>query len=473
MQIVCTYCRLTNQQFMSSAGNPFDLVVTGGTCATPWGLFEIDIGIRDGRIASIGALDRRASAEQLDARGTHVLPGLIDSQVHFREPGLEHKETIASGTDSAALGGVTTVLEMPNTQPPTTSAEALADKIQRIRGHARTDIAFFVGASADNVAALHHLEQLPGCAGIKVFMGSSTGTLLVDDDRTLDEVMRSGRRRVAVHAEDERRLRERKHLADAADATPAVHPIWRDDMCGWLATQRCLHVARSHGRAVHILHVTTAEELTLLAQHRDIATLEVTPQHLTFAAPDCYERLGTLVQMNPPIRELRHRDALWAAIRSGLVDVIGSDHAPHTRAEKDRPYPSSPSGMPGVQTLLPVMLTHVHEGRLSLPRLVELVTSGPARVYGIARKGQISVGMDADLVLVDLKRRVRLSHAMMRSRCGWTPFDGMDCVGFPVATILRGNTIMRDGEIIGDPLGRLVEFAGGRSALTLQEPSGA
>lgn len=443
---------------MKSAARDFDSVVTGGTCVTPWGAIETDLGIRAGRIAGLGSLSGCVAADRLDAHGLHVLPGIIDSQVHFREPGLEHKETISSGTEAALLGGVTTVLEMPNTVPPTTSPEALADKLARVPARAWVDIAFFVGATEANADALATLERLPGCAGVKLFMGSSTGCLLVDDEAALAAVMRHGHRRIAVHAEDESRLRERRGLAEAPGACVGMHPEWRDELSAQRATERCLRVARRFGRRVHILHVTTAEELNLLEEHRDIATIEVTPQHLTLSAPDCYERLGTLAQMNPPIRDARHRDALWNAVRVGLVDVIGSDHAPHTREEKARPYPGSPSGMPGVQTLLPVMLNHVHEGRLSLPRLVELVASGPARVYGIARKGRIAVGADADLTLVDLKRRARLTHAAMRSACGWTPFDGMEVVGFPVATLLGGHVAMRDGELVGPPRGRVVTF---------------
>jgi dihydroorotase len=443
---------------VKAASRSFDLVVTGGSCVTPWGVLELDLGVRDGRIAGLGSLSGCLATETFDAHGLHVLPGVIDSQVHFREPGLEHKETIASGTAAALLGGVTTVLEMPNTVPPTTSPEALADKLARVPGRAWTDIAFFVGATEANAEALATLERLPGCAGVKLFMGSSTGSLLVDDEAALAAVMRHGHRRIAVHAEDEARLRERRHFAEVPGARVDAHPVWRDELSAHRATERCLRVAQRFGRRVHILHVTTAGELDLLEEHRDLATFEVTPQHLTLFAPDCYERLGTTAQMNPPIRDARHRDALWDAVRVGLVDVIGSDHAPHTREEKARPYPGSPSGMPGVQTLLPVMLNHVNEGRLSLPRLVELVASGPARVYGIARKGRIAVGADADVTLVDLKRRARLTHATMRSACGWTPFDGMEVVGFPVATVLRGRLAMRDGELIGPATGRVVAF---------------
>ncbi|MBM4269983.1 MAG: dihydroorotase [Deltaproteobacteria bacterium] len=434
------------------------MVVTGGTCVTPSGTVEVDLGVRDGRVVALGSLAGDAHASRFDARGLLILPGIIDSQVHLREPGLEHKETISSGTAAALLGGVTTVLDMPNTIPPTTTPEALADKVARVSGRSWTDIAFFVGATPGNASTLGALERLPGCAGVKLFMGSSTGSLLVHEEAALAEAMSHGTRRMAVHAEDEARLRARRHLAETSAGDVRAHPVWRDEQTARLATDRCLRLARRFGRRVHILHVTTAEELDALAEHRDLATIEVTPQHLTLAAPDCYERLGTLAQMNPPIRDARHREALWSAIRSGLVDVVGSDHAPHSLEEKRRPYPQSPSGMPGVQTLLPLMLTHVHEGRLSLSRLVDLTAAGPARVYGMARKGRIAAGMDADLTLVDPKRRVRLTNAMMRTACGWSPFDGFETVGFPVAAFLRGRLAMCDGELVGEPSGHLVMF---------------
>lgn len=440
------------------ASSAFDLLVTGGTCVTPAGTFVADVGVRGGRIVAIGALASHPAAERIDARGLHVLPGVIDSQVHFREPGLEHKEDLATGTASACLGGVTTILEMPNTNPSTTTAEALADKVARAAGRVRAHVGFFVGAAEENADDLARLEVLPGAAGIKIFMGSSTGSLLVDDEGVLGRALRSGRRRVAIHAEDEARLRARKAIAEGSQGNAALHPVWRDAESARLATERLLRVARAAKRRVHVLHVTTADEMEMLAECKDIATVEVTPQHLTLASPECYERLGTFAQMNPPIREEHHRAALWRALDQGVVDVIGSDHAPHTRAEKEKTYPASPSGMPGVQTLLPLMLDHVHAGRLSLTRLVDLVCHGPARIYGIARKGRLSVGCDADLTLVDLERRTTLTHAAMASRCGWTPFDGMTVTGFPVMTVLRGRVAMREGELVGDPGGEIVRF---------------
>ena len=436
----------------------FDLVVKGGTVLTPSGREVVDVGVRDGRIAALGALGTADAAEVLDATGLHVLPGVMDPQVHFREPGHTHKEDLGSGSASAALGGVTAFFEMPNTTPPTDSAERLAWKVARARATSWVDFGFYVGATRDNAAQLGTLERLEGCVGVKVFLGSSTGTLLVDDPVVLEQVLRSGTRRVACHCEDETRLQERKPLTQGKSAH--AHPEWRDEECAVRSTSRLLELAARVGRRVHVLHVTSAGELPLLQTARAFATFETSPQHLTLAAPDCYDRLGTLAQMNPPIREARHREALWAAVRSGLVDVLGSDHAPHTLEEKAKPYPQSPSGMPGVQTLVPVMLTHVAQGKLSLERFVDLTSTGVARVFGLSGKGRLAPGYDADLTLVDLSARRTITHDWSRSRCGWTPFDGFEAQGWPVATLVRGRAVMRDGALQGTPSGQPVSLAG-------------
>jgi dihydroorotase len=442
----------------NQSGEAFDLVVKGGVCVTPNGIGEADIGVRQGRIAALGDLGQVKAAETVDARGLHVLPGVIDSQVHFREPGLEHKEDIETGTRAAVLGGVTAVFDMPNTNPGTLHPAELGDKLARAEGRAWCDIAFYVGAAAENADKLARYERLPGCCGVKIFMGSSTGNLLVADDETVLQILRSGFRRVAVHAEDDYRLRKRRPLVEGEDAHPRLHPVWRDEETAVRATTRLMKLAHEAHRRVHVLHVTTAEEIVILRQNRDFATVEVTPQHLTLEAPDCYERLGTLAQMNPPIRDARHRDALWRAVRDGTVDVIGSDHAPHTRAEKAEPYPKSPSGMPGVQTLLPLLLDHMNAGRLTLARLVDLTSAGPARVFNIAGKGRIAAGYDADFVLVDLRAARTITDDWIASRCGWTPFAGMKVTGWPMATVIRGRVVMRDGEVVGKPSGKPVRF---------------
>jgi dihydroorotase len=438
----------------------FDLILKGGMAVTPNGIEEADIGVTNGRITAIGALDAGKAGQVIDAKGLHVLPGCIDTQVHFREPGMEHKEDLSTGTAGAALGGITGVFDMPNTKPSTTTPEALNDKLKRAQGRAWVEHAFYLGACAENVEQLAKWERLPGCAGVKLFMGSSTGTLLVDDKQTLLHIAHTSKRRMAVHAEDEERLKERRHLVEGGNATAAMHPVWRDEETAKLATWRLLDIAHAAKRLVHVLHITTAEELEILARYRDIASVEVTPQHLTLAAPECYERLGNYAQMNPPIRDARHREALWAAVRAGLVDCLGSDHAPHTREEKDKPYPASPSGMPGVQTLVPVMLDHVNAGRLSLLRFVDLVCSGPARLFGLIGKGSIRLGYDADFTLVDLKAKRTITNQWMASRCGWTPFDGMSVTGWPMATIVRGNVVMYEGQLQGQPLGQPFRFYG-------------
>ncbi|MFN3591170.1 MAG: dihydroorotase, partial [Thermaurantiacus sp.] len=331
-----------------------------------------------------------------------------------------------------------------------------ADKLNRARGRMWCDHAFYMGATAENADRLGELEQVPGCCGVKVFMGASTGDLLVPDDPTLLRVLASGRRRVAIHAEDEARMRERAELRVTGD--PASHPAWRDDESALRATRRAIAAARATGRRVHILHVTTPAELAFLKDQKDIASVEVTPQHLTLAGEDAYPRLGTLAQMNPPIRSAAHRDGLWHWLGQGVVDVIGSDHAPHTAEEKAKPYPESPSGMPGVQTLLPLLLTHMAAGRLTLGRLVDLMCEGPRRLFGLRGKGRIAAGEDADFTIVDLKARWRIERDWLESKCGWSPFEGMDMHGRPAGTIIRGRTVMWDGARLGDPIGQPLRF---------------
>ena len=435
----------------------YDLIVRGGTVVSHAGTGLGDIGVRGGEIAAIGDLAQASAGEVFDAKGLHVLPGVIDTQVHFREPGNEHKEDLETGTRAAALGGVTAVFEMPNTAPPTTSAEALADKLARAKGRAHVDHAFYVGATVENADQLGELERLPGCCGVKTFMGSSTGTLLVGDDDGLDKVLRNIRRRGAFHAEDEARLQERKALAREGDWTS--HPEVRDDQAALMAVKRLVAGARKHGRRVHVLHVSSAVEMEFLATAKDVATVETLPQFLSFEGPEIYKRLNGFAQMNPPIRYAADRAALWSlGIAQGVVDVLGTDHAPHTREEKAQPYPKSPSGMPGVQTLVPVMLTHVNQGRLSLARFVDLTSAGPQRVFGIEGKGRIALGYDADFTLVDMAARRTIRAEDQATRCGWTPFDGFEAQGWPMATMIRGRVVMRDGALVAPGLGAPMRF---------------
>jgi dihydroorotase len=439
-----------------SMADTYDLILKGGIVVNHDGEGPRDLGIRAGRFEAIDDLSRASAGEVIDCKGLHLLPGVIDTQVHFREPGLTHKEDLESGSRSAVMGGVTGVFEMPNTDPLTVSAEALAEKVKRGHHRMHCDFAFFVGATVDNTKHLPELERLPGCAGIKVFMGSSTGSLLVADDAGLRAVLQKIRRRASFHAEDEPRLNERKNLRVEGD--PRSHPVWRDEIAALKATQRLVTIAHETGARVHVLHISTAQEMEYLGGHKDVASVETTPHHLTLEAPGCYERLGTRAQMNPPVRDGANRNGIWTGLTNGVVDVLGSDHAPHTREEKAKSYPASPSGMTGVQTLVPIMLDHVNAGRLTLLRFVDLTSAGPARLFGIARKGRIAVGYDADVTAVDLKRRETITDKWVASRAGWTPYDGVRVTGWPVGTIIRGRKVMWDGGLATPAQGERVRF---------------
>ncbi len=434
----------------------FDLILRGGQAVLPWGIEPLDIGVRDGRIAAMGALGKAEATQVIDCTHLHVLPGLIDAHVHLREPGDPAVETIGTGTKAAVLGGLTAVFDMPNTAPSITDSAQLAWKREHVSQHAWCDMGLYVGASKKNIAELAELELEDSVCAVKVFAGSSTGDLLIEDDATLEAVMRSGRRRICYHSEDEYRLQERKPLF--TEGMPhRNHMVWRDVECATLGTKRILALARKTGRPAHILHVSTAEELEYLAEFKDICSAEVLVNHLT-QTDEAYDRLGGYAVMNPPIRDQRHLEAAWAAVRNGTVDVIGSDHAPHSRAAKERPWPNTAAGLTGVQTIVPVMLDHVSSGRLSLMRLVDLMCAGPARVYGAVNKGRLSVGYDADFTLVDMAKSREITNDWIASPCGWTPFDGYRCQGWPVGTIIRGQVAMRDDEVLGAPIGKPVTF---------------
>ena len=435
----------------------YDLIVRGGEVANHAGRGLADVGVIDGKIAFIGDLSQASAGETFDATGLTVLPGVIDTQVHFREPGLEWKEDLETGSRAAALGGVVAVFEMPNTNPNTTDPDTMADKLVRAKDRMWTDHAFYVGGTHENADYLGELERLPGCCGVKVFMGASTGDLLIADDEGVRKVLSNVRRRATFHSEDEYRLVERRGLARTGDWTS--HPEVRDAESAIRSTRRLVGLAQETGARIHVLHVTTKDEMEYLRFHKDVATVEITPQHLTLVAPEAYERLGSYAQMNPPIRSQEHVDALWLwGMQQGVADVLGSDHAPHTKEEKAKPYPASPSGMPGVQTLVPLMLTHVANGRLSLERFIDLTSAGAQRVFSTANKGRMAVSYDADLTIVDLKAKKTITHDQQATRCGWTPFDGVEATGWPMATIVRGRVVMQDGELIGSAHGRPVRF---------------
>jgi dihydroorotase len=435
----------------------FDLLIRGGTCVLPWGEVQADIGVAGGRIATISATAADTAGEVVQASGLHVLPGLIDPHVHLRDPGDAAVESIPTGTKAAAIGGFATVFDMPNTSPAVIDAKTLAWKQDYVERASFTDFGIYIGATKQNIDALAGLERADGVCAIKVFAGSSTGDLMVEDDEHIAAVMRGGTRRIAFHSEDEYRLQARRTLF-ARGEPYSRHMAWRDPECAFLGTRRIMALARATGRPAHIVHVSTAEEFAYLRGFRDIATAEVLVNHLTQIGPACYEQLGGYAVMNPPIRDQRHFDAAWAAVNDGLVDTIGSDHAPHSRAAKERAWPDTAAGLTGVQTAVPIMLDHVNAGRLSLGRMVDLMAAGPARVYGAVAKGRIAAGFDADFTLVDLRRQQTIENDWIVTPCGWTPFAGKRVTGWPIMTIVRGAVVMRDGEVGGPPLGRRVVF---------------
>lgn len=434
----------------------FDLILKGGEVVNHDGRGVADIGVIDGKTVEIGDLSQASAAETIDCTGLLVVPGVIDTQVHFREPGMEWKEDLQTGSLAAVMGGVTAVFEMPNTEPTTTSPDMHLDKLARAKNRMHCDHAFYAGATSENSDVLPEMERMVGCCGVKVFMGASTGSLLVKDDEGVERVLNAISRRAAFHSEDEYRLEERRSLAVEGDWTS--HPVVRDAEAAILSTKRLVRLARKTGKRIHVLHVSTAEEMDFLAAHRDVASVEATPQHLTLEGPDIYECIKARAQMNPPVRDAYHRAGLWRGLQRGIVDVIGSDHAPHTLEEKARPYPASPSGMPGVQTLVPIMLDHVNAGRLTIERFVDLTSHGAQRIFGIAGKGRMAAGWDADFTLIDMKRSVEITDDWSASKSGWTPFAGMTVTGWPVGTIVRGKSVMRDGALVTEGAGEPVIF---------------
>ncbi len=438
----------------------FDLILRGGRVVRESGAVVADVGIQGGRIAEVGDLAHATATEVVDVGGKLILPGLIDTQVHFREPGLEHKEDIESGTRAALMGGVTTVFEMPNTQPPTTTEAALRDKLDRARGRAWCHIAFFVGASPENLADLARLEMLPGTPGVKIFVGSSTGSLLVDRQEDLLEVLRHGFRPCSIHSEEEARIRARRSEILVPGVTVDQHPIWRDAEAARMSTERVIQACRETGRPVHILHISTAEELPLIAAAKAEGlpvTCEITPQHLFFDSTE-YARLGTQIQQNPPIRSPEHRQALWRAFEDGLFDVFGSDHAPHTQEEKAKPYPESPSGMPGVQTTLPLLSTWAASGMMSWEKVVRMACQRPAELFGLKGKGRIEPGADADLVVFDPAAQWQIKADDLESKCGWTPYEGVPVTGQVEHVLLQGAWAVRDRVRTSGPMGTIPEF---------------
>ena len=433
-----------------------DLIIKNGSCYIDGNLTKTDIGISNSKISHIGNLENEKSKDIYDANNLIVLPGCLDTQVHFREPGSTDTEDLHSGSRAAIVGGITGVFEMPNTYPPTSNKKEFQRKLDLAKNRMYCNYAFYFGATADNADDLASLKTLVGCCGIKLFAGSSTGNLLVAEEDDIDKVFQNSSKVVAVHSEDEAILNTNKKLIKNGDVH--THPVWRSVECALSSTRRIVRIAERYNKKAHILHITTKEEVDFLSQHKGNITFEITPQHLTLYAPDCYNKLGTYAQMNPPLRDKSHYDRLWYGVRNNFNDTIGSDHAPHLKTNKDKEYPNSPSGMPGVQTLLPVMLNHVNDGKLSLNQLINLLCENPVKIFGIQNKGFIRKDYDADFTIVDMKKIIEIQNEKIESKCGWSPFNGYKFKGTPVATIVNGKIKMENGKIIGDPEGVAFKF---------------
>ena len=432
----------------------YSLIIKNGSCYIEGKFQNIDIALSGSKIKKIGKISLN-NAKVIDASGKIVLPGVIDTQVHFREPGANDAENLESGSRAAVAGGVTSVFEMPNTNPPTSTFKEFNNKLSAAKNRMFCNYAFYFGATPDNMKELASVNTLEGCCGVKLFAGSSTGNLLVSKENDIEKVISNSSKIISVHSEDENILLSRKKFIKEGDVSS--HPVWRNEECALESTKRVVRIAQKYKKKIHILHVTTKQEIDFFSEKRDNVTFEITPQHLTLFAPDCYEKLKTLSQMNPPLRSKDHHDRLWQAVKESLVSTIGSDHAPHTKEEKNRKYPLSPSGMPGVQTLLPVMLNHVNKGNLKMEQLIKLVCENPCDLFGIQNKGYIKENYDADLTIVDMNKEFVIKDSWIESKCGWTPFNNYKVKGFPVATIINGEVVMENGKL-KKPMGKPLVF---------------
>lgn len=409
--------------------------------------------VENSKIADIGPAPQVAVDETVDATGLFLIPGVIDDQVHFREPGAEHKEDLRSASRACAKGGVTTYLEMPNTSPETITCERLDDKLARAAARSVVNFGFYIGATGDNISELQRAERTPG---IKIFIGSSTGNLLVDEQEALETIFAETRLPITAHCEDETTVRaNRARIGETSDV--ADHSRIRDHRAALLATQRAMDLAFRHQHRFHVLHVSTGDEAELVADHRGLITAEVCPHHLFFSVDD-YARLGTRIQMNPSVKTAEDNRRLWQALLDGRIQVIATDHAPHTLEEKSRPYPASPSGLPAVENSLALLLNQVHLGHCTLEQVVHWMCTAPAKVWDIIDKGEIRVGYDADLVLVDLNDTRTILDENQWTRCGWSPWHGTELTGWPVRTWVLGQTAYVDGHLIDSCRGRAAQY---------------
>jgi dihydroorotase len=416
-------------------------LIRHATVMLPAGRANISVLLDGDKIAAIDPAIHTAADITLDAQGLYLLPGVIDDQVHFREPGLTHKEDLHTASRACAKGGVTTFLEMPNTKPSATTSELVQQKLALAAEKSLVNYGFYIGATPQNIAELKRATRTPG---IKIFIGSSTGELLVDEQDALERIFAETTLPLCAHCEDEATVRANA-LRLAGTTNLADHSNIRDHAAAVTATTRALALAKRHQHRFHVLHVSTAEETHLVADHHNLITAEACLHHFLFTIDD-YARLGTRVQMNPSLKTDRDAREVWQALLAGRLQVIATDHAPHTLEEKTKPYPQSPSGMPAVENSLALMLHRVNQGLCTLEQVVHWMCDAPARVWDIVGKGRIEVGYDADLVLVDLARQATILDSEQETKCRWSPWHGETLTGWPVRTWVMGHEVYRNGE---------------------------
>jgi len=437
--------------------NKYSLLIKNAECYIDQNLILTDIAIKDNIISKISENIDDSADRILDAKGLSIFPGIVDTQVHFREPGNTKKENLESGSKSAVLGGVTSVFEMPNTSPPTDSPERFQQKLDLAKDRMHCNYAFYYGATENNSVNLDVTKNLEGCCGVKMFVGSSTGNLLVKEDKYIEQVIKNSPRIVSVHSEDENMLEANKDKIIEGDVK--THYIWRSVETAMSSTKKLANYAKNHNKRVHILHISTKDEMEFLRDYKDIVSVEVIPNHLSLFAPDCYDKKGTFVQMNPPVREKEHMDGIWKGVLDGTVDVIGSDHAPHTIEEKLQTYPASPSGMPGVQTIFLLMLKHFFDGKIELSKVISLLSENPCKLFGIEKRGFIQEGFYADLTVVDMNKEFVITNDWIASNCKWTPYDGWKLPATLSGTIVNGNVSVWDGKLVETKYGKPLKFS--------------
>lgn len=428
-------------------------LIRNAVCVLPSGTTKSNVLVDGETIIDVGASATSSADDVVDADGLHLLPGVIDDQVHFRDPGLTHKEDLHTGSLACAKGGITSFFEMPNTNPATVTVERLHEKLAIGAKKSVVNYAFYIGATADNVEELRRAERTPG---IKIFIGSSTGNLLVDEQSALETIFRDSTLPICAHCEDEATVRaNRERLGGGSEYRH--HSEIRDHRAAVISTRRAIDLAVRHQHRFHVLHVSTADEIPVIAEHPGLITSEVCPHHLLFSVDD-YQRLGSLVQMNPSVKSTSDCEALWQALLDGVIPVVATDHAPHTLEEKDQPYPKSPSGLPAVENSLSLLLNRVNEGKCSLEQVVSWMCTAPARVWDVVNKGEIREGFDADLVLVDMEASREIRNEDQLTKCGWTPWHGVTVQGIPVRTWVMGRTVYAEGAVLADERGSEVRF---------------